>query len=188
MTNASRAPALEFDSLDDVLDAMRANGHRVSTACRLVLDALFGADGPISAQFIGEVSGERGAELDPASVYRNLERLEKLGVVRHVHLGHGPGLYTLIGSGGKEFVACERCGRVTTLDPSDLDSIRAEIRERFGYTADFGHFPVIGLCAECEADTAGTDPKQRSHDPEVAHSHGTYVHSHPEPGAIHGDD
>ena len=33
------------------------------------------------------------ARCDLASVYRNLETLEDAGLVRHMHLGHGPGLY-----------------------------------------------------------------------------------------------
>ena len=47
---------------------------------------------------LGRVA-RRGAAAGPASdlasVYRNLEHLEELGVVRHVHFGHGPGLYAL---------------------------------------------------------------------------------------------
>jgi Fur family ferric uptake transcriptional regulator len=78
-----------------------------------------------------------------------LERLEDLGVVRHVHLGHGPGLYMLIGSGEKEFLLCERCERVTTVEPSDLDPIRDAIVERFGHHVRFTHFPVVGVCATC---------------------------------------
>ena len=50
---------------------------------------------------VGRVSRRRAGrprpEVDLASVYRNLEQLEELGVVRHVHLGHGPGLYALVG-------------------------------------------------------------------------------------------
>jgi Fur family ferric uptake transcriptional regulator len=104
-------------------------------------------------------------------VYRNLERLESLGVVRHVHLGHGPGLYMLVGSGDREFLTCERCQRVTVVDPAGLDAVRAQIRERFGYEARFGHFPIVGLCAEC----AGAPQVHAGHE----HTHGGYVHAHP---------
>ena len=56
-----------------------------------MLNALFSADGPVSADDI--VAAD--ASLERTSVYRNLERLEALGVVSHVHAGHGPGLYAL---------------------------------------------------------------------------------------------
>ena len=176
----ARASPLRFEEIEEVLAVLREQGHRVSTACRLVLEALFAADGPVSAQFIADGLGGRAVSLELTSVYRNLERLEELGVVQHVHLGHGPGLYMLVGSGDKEFLACERCGRVTSVDPAELDPVRTQIRKRFGYRAHFGHFAIIGLCAGCAADAdAGEPSKRRDHGHEHEHSHGDHVHSHP---------
>jgi Fur family transcriptional regulator, ferric uptake regulator len=153
VTEAPQAERRTFADIEEVMGLLRDAGHRVSAPCRGVLRALFAADGPISAQSIAEHgSGPDGPWMEPASVYRNLERLEALGVVRHVHLGHSPGLYMLVGSGEREFLTCDRCHRVTTVDPSELDGVRATIRERFGYEARFGHFPIVGLCPECARD------------------------------------
>jgi Fur family ferric uptake transcriptional regulator len=150
MTQAPQADPREFSGLDEVLRLLRDHGHRVTATCRAVLQTLFGAAGPVSAQFILERgSSAGGAPLEIASVYRNLERLETLGVVQHVHLGHGPGLYILVGSGEHEFLTCERCHRVVTVAPADLDPVREQIRETFGYEARFGHFPIVGLCPSC---------------------------------------
>jgi Fur family ferric uptake transcriptional regulator len=149
VTDPAQTPTRRFDDIDEVYAALREEGHRVTSACRLVVEALFAAEGPISAQRIVEQSPLAGFE--PSSAYRNLERLEQLGIVRHVHLGHGPSLYMLVGEGEKEFLLCERCGRVTSLDPAELDPIRDEVERRFGYRAGFGHFPIVGLCAECSS-------------------------------------
>ena len=145
MTEAPQAAPRAFADLEDVLRLMRDAGHRVSAPARGVLQALFDAEGPIPAQAIVD----RGGAVELASVYRNLERLEALGIVRHVHLGHSPGLYMLVGSGEREFLTCERCGRVESVDPAELDAVREIVRERFGYEARFGHFPIVGLCADC---------------------------------------
>ena len=77
--------------------------------------------------------------------------LDALGVVRHVHLGHGPSLYLLVGAGEREFLLCERCGAVRSLEPRQLDPVRRAIEKRFGYRARFSHFPIVGLCQECAA-------------------------------------
>ena len=114
-----------------------------------MLDALFAAKGPVSAEHIAEGLGGKVTRSDLASVYRNLEWLESLGVVRHVHLGHGPGLYTLARAGSREYLACERCGRVESLAPSQLDDVRAHIKKAFGFEARFSHFAIPGLCARC---------------------------------------
>jgi Fur family ferric uptake transcriptional regulator len=150
VTQSPQVERRTFADIDEVVQLLREAGHRVTAPCRVVLQALFAADGPVSAQFIADHAGATsGLPLELTSVYRNLERLESLGAVQHVHLGHGPGLYTLVGTGDLEFLTCERCHRVTVVDPSELDPVRAQIRDRFGYEARFGHFPIVGLCAEC---------------------------------------
>ena len=77
--------------------ALRARGLRVSAARRLLLAALFAADRPVSADELASGLSGRLPDSDLASIYRNLETLEELGVVRHVHIGHGPGLYAPAG-------------------------------------------------------------------------------------------
>lgn len=149
MTVAHRSPTLVVDSLEDALTVLREAGLRASAARRLVLEALFAAEGqPLSAERIAEGVTGRVPRSDLASVYRNLERLQEVGLVRHMHLGHGPGLYVLAAS-AREYLACESCSAVRAVDPVELDEVRASIRNRFGYEATFGHFPIVGLCEDC---------------------------------------
>jgi Fur family transcriptional regulator, ferric uptake regulator len=176
VTEAPRRPPLAFDDLDGVIAAIRARGGRVSAARRIVLEALFAADGPVSAEYIADGLGGRVVSSDVSSVYRNLELLEELGVVRHVHVGHGPGLYALEGESRREYLVCERCDRVDTVDAERLDRVRAQIRKDFGYEAGFTHFPIVGLCADCAADA---EHGRGEHE----HSHGGYVHNH---SHVHG--
>jgi Fur family ferric uptake transcriptional regulator len=151
MTSSPRVEPLEFEALGDVAAAIRAGGGRLTAARRTILETLFEADAPISAEHIAARLDERGAGLGLTSIYRNLERLEALGVVRHVHLGHGPGLYSLVGGGDREYLVCERCNRVRAVEPAALDPVRDRIRRGFGYEARFSHFPITGLCPECAA-------------------------------------
>ncbi|MGI8921615.1 MAG: Fur family transcriptional regulator [Solirubrobacteraceae bacterium] len=147
MTLSPDTPPLAFTDLADAVDALRQRGLRVSTPRRLVLEALFAAEGPVSAEQIA-----RSSSLEPTSVYRNLEAFEQHGFARHVHLGHGPGLYVLVGHGEREYLSCERCGAIRTLTPDQLDPVRDRIRELFGYRARFNHFPVVGLCPACAGE------------------------------------
>jgi len=150
MTLSAGTPPLRFDSPETVLNALRGHGLRVSTARRVVINALFAADRPLSAEQIA--AGVDGPPVDLASVYRNLETLEQLGVVRHFHAGHAPGRYALTGDGKREYLACERCGELLAVDPAELDEARELIRECFGFQARFDHFPIAGLCPQCQAD------------------------------------
>jgi Fur family ferric uptake transcriptional regulator len=177
VTQAPRRTPLQFDDLEGVVAAIRARGGRVSAARRVVLEALFTAEGPVSAEYIADGLGGRLLRLEVSSVYRNLELLEELGVVRHVHLGHGPGLYALERLAEREYLVCERCDRVDTVDSDQLDAVRRAIRSQFGYEARFSHFPIVGLCARCAADPGAAAETTRAHAHE--HSHGDYVHTHP---------
>jgi Fur family ferric uptake transcriptional regulator len=143
-----RKPVVVTD-LAGAIDAVRSSGLRLTSARRLVLEALLAAGGPISAEDIADVLGGTMTQSDIASVYRNLETLGELGLVRHFHAGHGPGRYVLEGLGEHEYLACESCGRLESVDPSSLDGVREQVRRLSGFEARFSHFPIVGLCADC---------------------------------------
>jgi Fur family ferric uptake transcriptional regulator len=147
---AHTAPVAVPD-LDAALAAVRDGGLRLSSARRIVLEALFGAAGPLTAEEIAGGAGGRVPPCDLASVYRNLETLEAAGVVRHVHVGHGAGLYLPAGSAA-ELVVCERCGARADIDPRVTADVREAVRAATGFTPRFDHFPVAGLCPRCSAD------------------------------------
>jgi Fur family ferric uptake transcriptional regulator len=158
MTAPGTGPRLDAPDLDSAVDALRASGLRVSAARRLVLEALYGAEGPVTAeQVAGGLSG-RLPRSDLASVYRNLETLEDLGLVRHFHLGHGPGLYAPAGTGEREYLVCDSCGSVKAVEPKQMNPVRTLIQKRFGYEARFSHFPILGLCADCASEAEADSP------------------------------
>ena len=143
-------------TVESALQTIRDHGLRASAARRLVLQALFAADGPMSADQIAGGIGDRVPRSDLTSVYRNLETLQEVGLVSHVHLGHGPGLYALNLDGEREWLTCERCGDFRAVDPARLDGVRAAIEAAFGYRASFAHFPVVGLCESCLSALGGS--------------------------------
>jgi Fur family ferric uptake transcriptional regulator len=157
MTISRPTSPVPASDISEAAMELRLRGLRFSSARRLVLEALFAADGPVSAERIAGGLDGRLPQSDLTSVYRNLEAFEELGLVRHVHLGHGPGLYLLAGRGEREYLVCERCDRIRMVEPGDLDGVRAVIRAAFGYEARFSHFPIVGLCPECAAGS-GNEP------------------------------
>lgn len=144
MTAAPQTPLLSFSTIEEAIGAIRARGMRLSTTRRLLLEALFAAEGPVSAVHLSHM-----LSIDESSVYRNLEVLERHGLIRHVHLGHGPGLYALAGHHNVEYLYCERCAKATPVAPDQLDPVRRRIKQRFGYEARFTHFAIVGLCEQC---------------------------------------
>jgi Fur family ferric uptake transcriptional regulator len=151
MTVSPDRKAVVVADLAEAIDVVRGSGLRLTAARRLVLEALLAADGPISAEEIADGLGGRMTQSDIASVYRNLDTLGSLGLVRHFHAGHGPGRYVLEGRADREYLACESCGRVQSVDPAALDVVCEAVRELAGFEARFSHFPIVGLCPDCAA-------------------------------------
>jgi Fur family ferric uptake transcriptional regulator len=145
MTVAHRTEALRAPSLTAAVVALRTRGMRVSTTRRKLLETLFRTPQPLTAE-------ELAGGLDLASVYRNLEALEAVGLIRHVHVGHGPGLYALAGRRDTGYAACERCGRHSALEPDALAAVHAAVLRATGFSSDFSHFPIVGVCPGCAAD------------------------------------
>jgi Fur family transcriptional regulator, ferric uptake regulator len=157
-------PAPAAGDLSSAVALMRERGLRLSAARRLVLEALLVADGPMSAEQIAQGIGGRVPSSDIASVYRNLQAFDDIGLVRHVHLGHGPGLHALAVAGEREYLTCERCADYRAVAPEEFDAVRELIERRFGYQASFTHFPIVGLCPSC-AEAVGGQPQWVSERP-----------------------
>ena len=153
-------PAVQAPTAAAAARTLRRSGLRLSAARRLVLAALFAAGRPVSAEEIAAGVGGLVPPSDLASVYRNLETLEELGLVRHMHLGHGPGRYAPAGR-QDELAACERCGACAVLPPRTAEAIRSAVRAAVGFEACFDHFPLAGLCRACASARPG--PEESRH-------------------------
>src|SRR5487761_426078 len=105
-------------TVDELVAQLRDGGSRVTTARRLVLTALVkGADHP-TAEELQVAARALAPDVHASTVYRNLEELERLGVIVHTHLGHGPATYHLATEAHGHLV-CERCGLAVEA-PQDL--------------------------------------------------------------------
>ena len=141
MSYSHCAERLPLPTPSAALGTLRARGLRISAARRQLVDALFAAERPVSAEALA-----RSVEADLASVYRNLDALEQAGIAHHVHVGHAAGRYVLSGRHDGGYAACERCGRHATLAVAEL---RRRVLELTGFDCDFTHFPLVGVCAGC---------------------------------------
>jgi Fur family transcriptional regulator, ferric uptake regulator len=145
VARAHNVAPVEAPDLEAALTAVRSRGLRVTSPRRQLVAALYETEEPLTADALAG----RMADADVASVYRNLETLEQVGLVRHSHFGHGPGLYMPTGASQREYLVCNSCNAVTAVEPSQMDDLRTLIHDRFGYEARFSHFPILGLCADC---------------------------------------
>ena len=134
--------------VDGVLAVIRDAGERVTVARRAVVSALVGASGHATAEGLQARVQAEHPEVHMATIYRNLETLERLGVVEHTHLGHGPAVYHLADALHQHLV-CEVCGHVVEVPADLLRPVEDQVHASYGFVMRPGHFAVVGRCASC---------------------------------------
>jgi Fur family ferric uptake transcriptional regulator len=115
---------------------------------------LFGSTGHRTAEELAAEVQAEAPDIHLSTIYRNLEELERLGVVVHSHFGHGPATYHLAKSVHGHFV-CEECGTLIEVPQSMFSGLAKEAATQFGFTIDPHHFAMLGRCADCDKDHKG---------------------------------
>ncbi|HZN14002.1 MAG TPA: transcriptional repressor [Acidimicrobiales bacterium] len=141
-----------MDRLEAVLDVLRASGGRITSPRRAILQALIDDNGHPTAEQLTAAVQVQQPDVNESTVYRFLDELERLGVVDHVHLGHGPAVYHFADDPHLHLV-CEDCGAVIEVPPAVLGALRRQLHADFSFDIDPRHFAVLGRCKVC-ADAA----------------------------------
>lgn len=139
---------------------LRELGLRVTPQREQVLDAVRTLGHATPEQISDSVEG-----VDVTTVYRTLELLEQIGLVRHAHLGHGAPSYRPA-EDEHIHVVCHACGKVADADPSLVEPLARQLRADGGFVLDRSHFTVFGRCRDCAAEQ--TPPTKRS---DIGHEH-----------------
>lgn len=151
------APLRHLDSqgeLGSLLAELRERGGRLTTARRALLEAMLERGGHGSAEELAEAVARSQPGVRLSTVYRNLEELERLGVVLHAHLGHGAASYHLA-SRMHAHLVCESCGVEIEAPEAIFETLAEAAEQRWGFRVNPWHSAVSGTCAACLASEEG---------------------------------
>lgn len=134
-------------TIQDVLGTLSQRGERLTRARRAVVEALFGAAGPVTVRELHE----RVAGVDLVTVYRTLGWLVAMGVAREVTALRGAERFEAVdGAEHAHHLHCDRCGRVTKARVCGLDgAVAARILRDYGFAVADHTLTFHGRCAEC---------------------------------------
>ncbi len=133
---------------------LRAKGYRLTPQRQLVLESV-GALGHGTPEEIVTAVRRTASGVNISTVYRTLELLEELGLVRHTHLGHGAPTYSVAGDDDHVHLVCRDCGEVEEASPTLIANVVTRLAKEKGFSVDVGHFALFGRCRDCTA-AAGT--------------------------------
>lgn len=146
MSAATKSPWAEH-----ALVTLRKAGYRRGGARTAVVEALAQHGCAVTALELDDELRRRKPAVGRASIYRALEQLEQLGLVRRLEVSRGVAGYERIDPGGEHHhhAICSKCGRMLTFEDPSLERAIAEISGRMGFDAAEHEVTIRGRCERC---------------------------------------
>jgi Fur family ferric uptake transcriptional regulator len=148
------------DAAAPLAQRLRARGLRLTAQRARVLAAVTALEHAtpeaIGARLREEAAPGESAP-DASTVYRNLELLERLGLVWHTHLGKGAPIYHA-SEHPHLHVVCASCGAVESAPTGVLDGAAERLAADLGFTVDVGHVALSGTCRACRERDGSEHP------------------------------
>lgn len=133
----------------EIGEHVRASGKRMTIQRGLVLEALERSKHHTTAEAIAARIRARHPQIDPSTVYRNLESLEELGYVTHTHFEDRVTRWHLADSHRHGHLVCRLCGAELEVPMSLLEPLARRLKAEHGFQADLAHSAVVGICRAC---------------------------------------
>jgi len=136
---------------DELAAKLHSLGLRLTPQRQLVLRAVDTLGHATPDEILAEVQ-QHASAVNASTVYRNLEVLEELGLVRHAHLSDRAPTYHAVTDHTHFHLVCRKCQRVVSVDAGEVAPFAERMKEQHGFVLDVGHLAIFGECVECESD------------------------------------
>ncbi|MBP8001290.1 MAG: transcriptional repressor [Chloroflexi bacterium] len=136
--------------LQTTLDTLQKQGFRLTQARRIILDTFITAGGHLSADDLAERVHTVAPQVGRMTVYRTLELLCELGVVRPIYQGTGAAHYIFLHEGHHHHLVCNLCHQVIEFDDCALEEVAKVICGRFNFRIQGHLLELYGICPKCQ--------------------------------------
>jgi Fur family ferric uptake transcriptional regulator len=133
------------------LDTLEEAGYRRGGARRVVVDLLGRQNCCMSAQEIFDRLRRARRPVGIASVYRTLETLADLRLVKRIDTGDGIARYEPARPDGDHHhhLVCRDCGKVEAFSDARLERAIDKVAGGLGYAVEAHEVVLTGACADC---------------------------------------
>ena len=133
------------------LETLDAAGFRSGGARRAVVDLLGRQNCCMSAQEIFDRLRRARRPVGIASVYRALETLAELRLVKRIDAGDGIARYepALPDGDHHHHLVCRDCGKVEAFSDSRLERAIDRVAGGLGYSVEEHEVVLLGACGDC---------------------------------------
>ena len=138
-------------------ETLRAGGYRLTPQRELVLTAVEALGHATPDQVYAEVR-QHSSAINLSTIYRTLELLDELGLIRHAHIEDRTPTYHSTAGHEHFHLVCHHCHNVISLSAERIERFRRELVDEHGFQVDVGHLTIFGTCAACAAARSGESP------------------------------
>lgn len=149
---------MAFPELDQFLEALRQNGHRVTPTRLRLFREIYAQHSHIDADALLESMQTRGLSISRATLYRNLDLMARYGFVEKRRLGGNRYLYEHVHAGMRhDHLVCADCGKVVEFVSPSIEALQKEICRAHGFDPDEHTLQIHSRCDDCRggATTGG---------------------------------
>jgi len=140
--NATLSPAV----------ALHEAGYKYTNQRKLVLDVLRDSSDHPTAEDLYARLRNRGERVAMGTIYRTVELLERIGLVRRIRLDERSRYELVEGDSDVKHhyhLVCEKCGGITDVGEDTLAIHAAEVSAVYGFHVSGHHFRIFGFCRDC---------------------------------------
>jgi Fur family transcriptional regulator, ferric uptake regulator len=142
------APASPWEG---IRDRLHARGLRWTPQRRVLIEVLSHSNGHVTGSELVERCREADPSTVPSTVYRTLDVLEELGIVRHAHGADGREEFHVLPAAEHGHLHCRACRETWEIDEAEARALVAAMQADRGFEVDLSHLSVSGLCRACAA-------------------------------------
>jgi len=146
-----RQPVTDWSS---VRNRLRARGLRWTPQRRTLIEVLSQADGHVTGAELIERCRQVDPTTIPSTVYRTLDVLEDLGLLRHSHGADGREEFHVQPVTSHGHLHCTSCGTTWEVPADEAAGMVDAMRRGRGFAVDLSHLSIGGRCAACSAAPA----------------------------------
>ena len=114
---------METDIKAEWLDKLQSSGYRLTTPLRIIVEILAQSPRALEPVEIYDLGRKIYPSLGLVTIYRTLDKLERLGMVQRLHQSDGCQMYLRAAQGHEHILLCTGCGLVKTFRGDDLTAL-----------------------------------------------------------------
>ena len=148
---------MSYSRVDKWLEKLHESGYRLTGPRYFVIEILAQSERALSPSEVYQQARKQYPTIGLVSVYRTVEKLERLGLIQRVHQPDKCQAYIAAFSGHEHLLVCSTCGLVEFFKGDDLAPLVGRVEKESGYCVKEHWLQLFGLCKRCQQSIKPND-------------------------------